>query len=146
MRRAARAVTATIVAATLLAGCGDTRLGYDQCQKVAAVAVHDKTGWSDFTKANALERKANNDWPKVFGTEAFAFVSQEVDAGKAPTGFNVVYQNDFIVRRRQTGKLVATVANLSLRTHGFASDRFWSCLYDWPSLYELFITPRLGNS
>lgn len=131
-----------IVLPAVFFGCGRATENFrPQCEQAAAISVYDKVLWSDFLLQNASERKAGGDWPKVFGTRDYILLSKEAETGSYHQRFGDIYQNDFIVRRSNSKKLVAVVKSLSLRTHGFAANRFWSCVYDWPSLYEPFITP-----
>lgn len=112
-----------------------------QCERTAAVVVYDKSLWREYMLQNASVFEKNRERLRIFGTKGFILLSQEAETGSYNQKFNTIYQNDFIIRRQGNNKIVAVVKSLSLRTRGFAANRFWTCIYDWPELYEPFVTP-----
>ncbi len=112
-----------------------------QCERTAAVVVYDKSLWREYMLQNASVFEKNRERLRIFGTKGFRLLSQEAETGSYNQKFNTIYQNDFIIRRQGNNKIVAVVKSLSLRTRGFAANRFWTCIYDWPELYEPFVTP-----
>ena len=112
-----------------------------QCERTAAVAVYEKSLWRKYILQNASGFVKDGERIRIFGTKDFGMLSQEAETGSYNQSFNTIYQNNFIIRRRGSNKIVAVVKNLSLRTRGFAANRSWTCIYDWPGLYEPFVTP-----
>lgn len=112
-----------------------------QCERTAAVAVFEKTLWREYILQNASEFVRDGETIRIFGTKDFRLLSHEAETGSYNQSFNTIYQNDFLIRSRSSNKIVAVIKSLSLRTRGFAANRSWTCIYDWPGLYERFVTP-----
>lgn len=112
-----------------------------QCERTAAVVIYEKSLWRKYMSQNASGFQKTGERLRIFGTKDFGMLSQEAETGSYNQSFNTIYPNDFIIRRRGSNKIVAVVKSLSLRTRGFAADRFWTCIYDWPELYDPFVTP-----
>ncbi|OWK29649.1 hypothetical protein SPMU_20690 [Sphingomonas mucosissima] len=135
MRRLAGCILLTL----LITSCGDTDAELaGVCERRARVEIHLPGAWRAYLAQVTAERRAAGGDPgqrAFWPTADFRLRSQWAEGNTPEPQIGRIFDNDYLVRQRATGTLVATVRNVSLHSPGFGAVRSLSCLYNHTALY-----------
>lgn len=128
-----------ILMALVIPSCGDPNAEIALvCQRRANVEIHLPNAWRAYLVQLTHERRAAGDDPgrrAFWSTADFRLLSRWAEENVPEPQTSHIYDDDYLVRERATGTLVATVRNVSLRSPAFGTVRSLSCLYDHTPLY-----------
>lgn len=132
-------IVALAISFTALPACTDWAEEFaKECGRVAKLEIHEPGLWREYVLQSIREHGAENSDGVLpgFGTSGFEVTNDWTERGRPEAPIHQIYTNDFYVRERKSGALVASARNVSLRTPEIGHIKSRDCLFDHPSLYE----------
>lgn len=132
-------IVALAISLTALTACTDWNDEFaNNCEQVAKLEIQKPDLWREYVLQSMREHGAENSNGVLpgFGTSGFEVTNDWVERGRPEVPDRKIYRNDFYVRDRKSGALVARTRNLSLSTSEVAHIKSWDCLFDHPTLYD----------
>lgn len=137
--RMVRRLAGCILLTLFITSCGDTDAELAEvCERRARVEIHRPDAWRAYLAELTAQRRARGGDPdqRTFASTAdVRLMSRWAEENDPMPPMSRIYEDDYLVRQRATGALIATVRNLSLMSRGFGAVRTSSCLYDYTALY-----------